>query len=72
MKKTKNNLRGSLKDVMFKVRDDSIFWKCTAEGEYSTHSAYQIQFKGSMRDTRLIWKPHTHGKKCKIFAWTLI
>lgn len=52
---------------------DSIVWKWTPDGKYSTRSAYQIQFQGSFRKfcPDLIWKAHTENK-CKFFAWILI
>jgi hypothetical protein len=52
---------------------DSIAWKWTPDGVYSTQSAYRIQFQGSFRQFRpeLIWKAHSENK-CKLFAWILI
>jgi hypothetical protein len=51
---------------------DQIEWKLSANGEYSTKSAYMAQFLGDM-DTdldQLIWKARA-PPKCKIFAlWT--
>ena len=49
---------------------DQIEWKLSAHGEYSTKSAYMVQFLGAM-DTnldQLIWKAWA-PPKCKIFAW---
>jgi len=49
---------------------DQIEWKLSANGEYSTKSAYMVQFLGAM-DTnldQLIWKAWA-PPKCKIFAW---
>jgi hypothetical protein len=55
------------------VSTDSITWKWTPYGNYSTRSAYRIQFKGSVakfpRDH--IWKAQTENK-CKVFTWILI
>jgi hypothetical protein len=52
---------------------DSITWKWTPDGNYSTRSAYRIQFRGSFakfpRDR--IWKAHAENK-CKVFTWILI
>jgi hypothetical protein len=52
---------------------DSIAWKWTPEGVYSTRSAYRIQFKGSFALLRsdLIWRAQVENK-CKIFAWILL
>ena len=52
---------------------DSIAWKWTPDGKYSTRSAYRIQFQGSFRKFRpdLIWKACTENK-CKFFAWILV
>ena len=53
--------------------EDSIIWKWTADGNYSTHSAYMIQFGGSHRKFQheLIWKAKAENK-CKIHAWILM
>jgi hypothetical protein len=52
---------------------DSITWKWTPDGNYSTRSAYRIQFRGSFakfpRDH--IWKAHAENK-CKVFTRILI
>ena len=52
---------------------DTIIRRWTKEGNYSTHSAYIIQFKDSLAPFRtdLIWKVHVDNK-CKIFAWILV
>jgi len=52
---------------------DTIIWKWTAEGAYSTSSAYMIQFRGSHRKFQheLIWKARLENK-CKIHAWILM
>ena len=52
---------------------DSIVWSWTADGKYSTCSAYRIQFFGShckFQDD-LIWKAKA-GNKCKVHAWILM
>ena len=51
---------------------DTIIWRWTASGAYSTRSAYRIQFSGFYRAFRgdLIWKAHTKNK-CKVFAWIM-
>jgi len=52
---------------------DSIIWKWTADGIYSTRSAYRIQFHGSHRTFQhdLMWKAHAENK-CKVHAWILM
>ena len=45
----------------------------TADGVYSTRSAYLIQFRGSHRKFKheLIWKAQAENK-CKLHAWILM
>jgi hypothetical protein len=52
---------------------DSITWKWTPDGTYSTRSAYRMQFCGSFSTFRSdqIWKAHAENK-CKVFTWILI
>jgi len=52
---------------------DQIKWNWTANGEYSSKSAYLAQFHGSYSTfkTEHIWKAETEGKH-KFFAWLLI
>jgi len=52
---------------------NTIRWRWTPDGEYTTKSAYQIQFEGSYSKLRLtpIWKAQTEPK-CRFFAWTLL
>jgi len=52
---------------------DSITWRWTADGSYTTRSAYRIQFKGaySIFSPKLIWKADTENK-CKVFMWIFI
>jgi hypothetical protein len=52
---------------------DSIIWKWTADGYYSTRSAYRIQFNGSYGTfhNKHIWKAHVENK-CKVFTWILV
>ena len=52
---------------------DSITWRWTPDGVYSTRSAYRIQFQGSFRFFRanIIWKAQVENKY-KIFAWILV
>lgn len=52
---------------------DSIRWRWTQDGEYTTKSAYCIQFQGTFSKLRLqpIWKAKAEPK-CRYFAWTLL
>lgn len=53
--------------------EDSIRWCWTADGEYTTKSAYCIQFEGIFSKLRItpIWKAKVEPK-CHFFAWTLL
>ena len=53
--------------------EDQIKWKWTADGQYTTQSAYRAQFIGSYNrhHTKLIWRARAENK-CKLFAWILI
>ncbi|XP_073355010.1 uncharacterized protein [Aegilops tauschii subsp. strangulata] len=52
---------------------DSITWRWTANGKYSSKSAYGIQFEGSLRASfdKFNWKSDASGK-CKVFRWLAI
>jgi hypothetical protein len=52
---------------------DKIIWKWTADGMYSSKSAYVAQFQGSFSTFKgeHIWKAEAEGKH-KFFAWLLI
>ena len=54
-------------------REDEIYWKWTSSGEYTTKSAYQIQFDESFAKIKIfpIWKARAEWK-CRFFAWTLL
>jgi hypothetical protein len=54
-------------------REDTIVWRWTANGEYTSKSAYRIQFEGSYSKLRImpIWKARAESK-CRFFAWTLL
>lgn len=54
-------------------REDEIRWRWMTDGEYTTKSAYQIQFEGTFSKFKLmpIWKAAAEPK-CKFFAWTLL
>jgi hypothetical protein len=53
--------------------EDEIKWKWTPNGQYTTQSAYRIQFLGRRKKPALtpIWKAHAEPK-CRIFAWILL
>jgi hypothetical protein len=64
----------AISDVVRDVaNEDQILWRWTANGEYSTRSAYQAQFNGSMSRIKIeaIWKAKAEPK-CRFFAWTLL
>lgn len=54
-------------------REDSIVWRWTEDGEYTSKSAYRIQFQGTFCKLRIIpiWKAKAEPK-CRFFAWTLL
>jgi hypothetical protein len=53
--------------------EDTITWRWTASGEYSTKSAYLAQFNGSHStfQATALWQAHAEGKH-KFFAWLLV
>jgi hypothetical protein len=53
--------------------DDTILWRWTADGKYSTSSAYKIQFTTNFCKMKIcpIWKARTKPK-CRFFAWNLL
>ncbi|WVZ62397.1 hypothetical protein U9M48_012153 [Paspalum notatum var. saurae] len=52
--------------------EDTIRWKWTADGVYSSKSAYLVQFNGFVRSSnaKFIWRAHAEGKH-KFFGWLL-
>jgi hypothetical protein len=52
--------------------EDTISWRWTADGEYTTKSAYQIQFVGVFSKLKLtpIWKAKAE-QKCRFFCMDL-
>jgi hypothetical protein len=52
---------------------DSIIWKLTRDGCYSSKTTYNMQFFGHSKSSMpsLVWKPWA-PPKCKIFAWLII
>ncbi|CAN6207223.1 unnamed protein product [Urochloa humidicola] len=53
--------------------EDQITWTRTANGEYTAHSAYLLQFEGSVVSNfpKLVRKPWAPGR-CKFFLWLLL
>jgi hypothetical protein len=53
--------------------EDEVRWRWTTDGEYSTKSAYLIQFAGRFSKIKItaIWKAKAEAK-CHFFAWTLL
>ena len=53
--------------------EDEITWRWTPNGEYTTKSAYRIQFIGRTKTSLFhpIWKAKTEPK-CRFFAWLLL
>jgi len=54
-------------------REDNIIWRWTKDGEYTSKSAYHIQFEGTYSKLRItpIWRAKAEPK-CRFFAWTLL
>lgn len=54
-------------------REDTICWRWMPDGEYTTKSAYRIQFEGSYSKLRLmpIWKAQAQPK-CRFSPWMLL
>jgi hypothetical protein len=52
---------------------DKITWKFSKDGNYSSSSAYNMQFLGQTSSTMpsLVWKPWA-PPKCKIFSWLIL
>ncbi|CAO2169178.1 unnamed protein product [Urochloa humidicola] len=59
--------------VQLNDSEDIIRWKWTANGEYSSKSAYNAQLAGSHStfNTKALWTAKTEGKH-KVFAWLLL
>jgi len=59
--------------VQFSEATDEISWKWTANGRYSSKSAYEIQFVGSYSsfNSQAIWKAKAEGKH-RFFSWLLV
>lgn len=63
----------SLRDVELTDQPDEIKWRWTADGIYTTKSAYLVQFLGATKPQigKLIWKARIEPK-CKFLAWLAI
>ena len=59
--------------VSLNDQEDQLFWHWTANGSYSSKSAYLAQFNGFYCNFKAsyIWKAHAEGKH-KFFAWLLV
>ena len=64
----------AVQEVQFSETPDEITWKWTANGRYSSKSAYEIQFAGSYCNfnSKAIWKAKTEGKHRFFFTWLLV
>jgi hypothetical protein len=53
--------------------EDTISWRWSANGKYSSSSAYKIHFTMNFCTIKInpIWKAKTEPK-CRFFAWTLL
>jgi mannosylglycoprotein endo-beta-mannosidase len=62
-----------LQHIQLTDETDSITWRWTAHGNYTSKSAYSVQFRGTYCsfDTKAIWKASAEGKH-KLFAWLLV
>ena len=62
-----------VQEVQLNDEQDSIFWRWTSDGVYTTKSAYNAQFLGtySLFKGQHIWQAEAEGKH-KFFAWHLV
>jgi len=62
-----------VQQVSLNDQEDQLSWRWTANGSYSSKSAYLAQFNGSYCSFKAsyIWKAHAEGKH-KFFAWLLV
>ena len=67
------SLWDAVQEIQLTDQPDQITWKWTANGEYTSKSAYSAQFLGSYRNFhgQYIWKAESEGKH-KFFAWLLV
>jgi hypothetical protein len=64
------NLWNLLNQINLTEQPDSITWRLSSTGQYSTRSAYAVQFHGSFADHNWesIWESRAENK-CKFFYW---
>jgi hypothetical protein len=62
-----------LKLILRTQNEDEIIMTTMASGEYSTKSAYDIQFHGSLISSfpKMIWRVWAPSR-CKVFAWLML
>lgn len=62
-----------VQNIQLTSQPDCIRWKWTANGEYTSRSAYEAQLQGTYSNlqAKVIWKAHAE-EKIKFFAWLLI
>ena len=62
-----------LQSIQLTLQPDQIKWRFTADGNYSSRSAYAVQFWGSHPDFawKRIWNLKVENK-CKFFLWLLL
>lgn len=62
-----------VQEIQFNDQEDTITWRWTPTGQYTTKSAYEAQFAGTYTtvDADTIWKAHIEAKH-KFFAWLLV
>jgi len=63
----------AVQQVQLTDRPDEIVWRWTANGAYTSKSAYLAQLKGTFCtfDAQSIWHAHAEGKH-RFFAWLLV
>ncbi|KAF8701016.1 hypothetical protein HU200_033908 [Digitaria exilis] len=66
-------LWGMLQQVQLNDQPDNIIWRFSANGTYSSSSAYQAQFTANFSDFDWdrLWKTRAENK-CKFFGWLLL
>lgn len=67
------SLWGLVHEVQLSQDEDSISWKWTTHGIYTSKSAYVIQFTGAFCsfNAQAIWRAQSEGKH-RVFAWLLV
>jgi hypothetical protein len=59
--------------VLLSDQPDDIQWRLAGSGQYSSRSAYNVQFHGSFadHDWQRVWKTKAENK-CKFFGWLIL